>query len=252
MSVLDASAEVLPPSLYDISTLPVLFSSNECTYKIKGTYIYQKELYQRFFGRQYLTADVVKDRVDTASYSVMPFTILGVSQQDGNLIMTSVPATTSVELYSPLGGSGTLIFTDYSFTKSTLETGENPWLVIDTDVDPWMDEVFTSGNPLKPATLYTCSCPNHSHSILAAPQQTQESGERKINRQRRYPLPTVLGQSDFDALGKNQAAGRVESWESREHQEKYLVRFEERGNYEILAPLLDGEPVVHYFEDTNI
>tara|TARA_Y100000588_G_C14164900_1_gene886491 strand:- start:985 stop:1278 length:294 start_codon:yes stop_codon:yes gene_type:complete len=43
-----------------------------------------------------------------------------------------------------------------------------------------------------------------------------------------------------------------QSWESREHQEKYLVRFEERGNYEILGPLLDGEPVVHYFEDTNI
>ena len=223
VSVLDASAEPLPPSLYDISTLPVLFSSNECTYKIKGTYIYQKALYQRFFGRQYLTADVVEGRVDTASYSVMPFRILGVSQEDGNLILTSVPAITSVELYSPLGGSGTLIFTDYSFTKSTLEDGEKPWLVIDTDVDPWMDEVFTSGNPLKPATLYTCSCPNHSHSILSAPQQTQESGERKINRQRRYPLPTVLGQSDFDALGKNQAAGRVESWESREHKMSFKM-----------------------------
>jgi len=223
VSVLDASAEILPPSLYDISALPVLFSSNECTYKIKGTYIYQKAIYQRFFGRQYLTADVVEGRVDTASYSVMPFRILGVSQQDGNLILTSVPAITSVELYSPLGGSGTLIFTDYSFTKSTLEDGEKPWLVIDTDVDPWMDEVFTSGNPLKPATLYTCSCPNHSHSILSAPQQTQESGERKINRQRRYPLPTVLGQSDFDALGKNQAAGRVESWESREHKMSFKM-----------------------------
>jgi hypothetical protein len=223
VSVLDASAELLPPSLYDISTLPVLFSSNECTYKIKGTYIYQKELYQRFFGRQYLTADVVKDRVDTASYSVMPFTILSVSLQDGNLVMTSVPATTSVELYAPIGDSGTVIFTDYSFTKSTLEDGDNPWLVIDTDVDPWMDEVFTSGNPLRPATLYTCSCPNHSHSILSAPQQTEESGERKINRQRRYPLPTVLGQSDFDSLGKNQAAGRVESWESREHKMSFKM-----------------------------
>ena len=223
VSVLDATAETLPPSLYDISTLPELFRSEECTYLIKGTYVYQKDLYQRFFGRQYLTADVVEGRVETASYSVMPFTILGVAIQDGNLILTSVPSTTSVELYSGLGGSGTLIFTDYSFTKSRLGDGENPWLNVDTDVDPWMDEVFTSGNPLAPATLYSCSCPNHSHSILSSPQATQDSGERKINRQRRYPLPTVLGQSDFDALGKNKAAGRVESWESREHKMSFKM-----------------------------
>lgn len=218
VSVLDASAETFPPSLYDISTLPELFSSDECTYLIKGTYVYQKDLYQRFFGRQYLTADVVEGRVETASYSVMPFTILGVALRDNNLILTSVPATTSVELYSGIDGNGTLIFTDYSFTKSKLGNEKNPWLNIDTDVDPWMDEVFTSGNPLAPATLYSCSCPNHSHSILSSPQETQDNGQRKINRQRRYPLPTVLGQSDFDALGKNQAAGRVESWESREHK----------------------------------
>lgn len=223
VSVLDASAETFPPSLYDISTLPELFSSDECTYLIKGTYVYQKDLYQRFFGRQYLTADVVEGRVDTASYSVMPFTILGVALRDNNLILTSVPATTSVELYSGIDGNGTLIFTDYSFTKSKLGNEENPWLNIDTDVDPWMDEVFTSGNPLAPATLYSCSCPNHSHSILSSPQETQDNGQRKINRQRRYPLPTVLGQSDFDALGKNQAAGRVESWESREHKMSFKL-----------------------------
>lgn len=223
IAVLDSSAEVLPPSLYDIKSLPVLFTSEECTYLINGTYIYQKDLYQRFFGRQYLTADVVKDRVESASYSVMPFTILGVAIKEGNLELTSVPAITSVELYAPLRDSGTLIFTDYSFTKSRTGEDENPWLYIDTDVDPWMDEVFSNGKPLAPATLYSCSCPNYSHSILSAPQQTQDNGERKINRQRRYPLPTVLGQSDFNALGKNQAAGKIESWESREHMMSYKL-----------------------------
>ena len=122
-----------------------------------------------------------------------------------------------------LGDSGTLIFTDYSFTKSRLGTEEEPWLYIDTDVDPWMDEVFSSGNPLRPATLYSCSCPNYSHAILSSPQQSEEDGERKINRQRRYPLPTVLGQGDFNALGKNQAAGKLESWESREHRMSYKL-----------------------------
>ena len=223
ISVLDAQSEALPPSLYDIKSLPKIFSSDECTYSINGTYIYQKDLYQRFFGRQYLTADVVKDRVETLSYSVMPFTILGVAMVQGNLEITAVPAITSVELYSNIGNSGTLIFTDYGFTKSKLGQEEDPWLYINTDVDPWMDEVFTSGNPLQPATLYSCSCPNYSHAMLSSPQQTEDSGQRKVNRQRRYPLPTVLGQGDFDALGKNQAAGKIESWESREHRMSYKL-----------------------------
>ena len=65
-------------------------------------------------------------------------------------------------------------------------------MLLDTDVDPWMDEVFTTGTSLRPATVYTCSCPNHSHAILRTPQSTQDDGTRKVNRQRRYPLPTVL------------------------------------------------------------
>ena len=81
-----------------------------------------------------------------------------------------------------------------------------------------MDEVFTTGNPLQPATIYTCSCPNHSHSILRAPQETEDDATRKINRQRRYPLPTAMSSNDFQNLGVNQAAGLIESWESREHK----------------------------------
>ena len=63
-----------------------------------------------------------------------------------------------------------------------------------------------------------CSCPNHSHSILRVPESTQDEGTRKTNRQYRYPLPTVLGKTDFDAIGSNKAAGMIESWESREHK----------------------------------
>ena len=52
--------------------------------------------------------------------------------------------------------------------------GEEVWMRLNTDVDPWMDEVFTSGNKLVPATVYTCSCPNHAHAILSAPQATHK------------------------------------------------------------------------------
>ena len=41
-------------------------------------------------------------------------------------------------------------------------------------------------------------------------------------------------------------------WESRAHQEKYLVLFKERGSSQVLEPFLDGEPVIHYFHDTGV
>ena len=230
IEVLDPSQEVLPPSLYDISSLPAVFSSDEATYTVSGSHIFQKDLYQRYWGKQYLTADLVKEEVSSASYSIFPFTILGVKEKDGSLEFTSVPFTSELKMYSPPDGNSVLVFTDYSFTKTSIDEydgeyyhslgapGSQPWLRLDTDIDPWMDEVFTTGNSLRPATVYTCSCPNHSHAILRTPQATQDNGTRKVNRQRRYPLPTVMGETDFEALGMNKAAGLVESWESREHR----------------------------------
>ena len=229
VEILDAEESILPASLFDINTLPKLFSSTNATVIIKGSYIYNKQDYQRFFGRQLLTADVVDDETDLISYSILPFTIIGVDIQNGNLIIKSVPAKTEVKLLTAAAPGATVILSDYSFTKRsideydgryyhTVSPDEDLWIRLDTEVDPWMDEVFTTGNPLQPAVLYTCSCPNHAHSILSAPQSTQDEATRKINRQRRYPLPTVQGANDFDSLGRNQAAGKIESWETREHK----------------------------------
>ena len=235
LEVLDPNSEVLPPSLYDITTLPSIFTSTDASYTVSGLHIFQKELYQKYFGRQYLTADLVASEVDLASYSILPFRILGVQVDGSRLEFTSVPFTSELKMYSPPDGNSTLVFADYSFTKLSIDEydgnyyhalgkpGDSPWMNLDTDVDPWMDEVFTTGNALRPATTYTCSCPNHSHAILRAPQQTQDDGTRKINRQRRYPMPTVLGKSDFNAIGTNSAAGLIESWESREHKMSFKM-----------------------------
>ena len=230
IEVLDPQDEVLPPSLYDITTLPSVFTSKDATYTVNGFHIYQKNKYQRFFGKQYLTGDLVSTEIDTASYSILPFTILGVMEKENAIEFTSVPFISELKLYSPPDGNAVLVFTDYSFTKLSIDEyngeyyhslgapGSAQWMRLDTDVDPWMDEVFTTGNSLRPATVYTCSCPNHSHSILRAPQATQDDGTRRVNRQRRYPLPTVLGKTDFDSIGSSSAAGAMESWESREHR----------------------------------
>ena len=233
IEVLDASG-TLPPTLYDISTLPKVFTSNSAELTVEGTFVYKKELYQRFWGTQYLTAEVVEEQINTVNYSIMPFKILGVEVINNNLVMTSVPAVTEFKLISEPDGGTTLIFTDYSFTKRTIDSydnvyyhndkiGQRKWDRIDTDVDPWMDEVFTSGSALKPAVIYACSCPNYSQAILSAPQETQDEGTRKINRQRRYPLPTVLSAQDYDAVGLNGVAGKAESWESRENRMSFKM-----------------------------
>ena len=239
LSILDPTQEELPPSLYDIDTLPVLFKSNNFEFEIKGKYIYDKKLYQRFYGDKYLTGDLVREKADRCSYTVMPFTILGVEENAGEIVFTSVPFDSEFRMTLPIVDKTILVMADWSFTKFGVDEypdrkgddyyhnpgkpGTTPWMRIDTDVNPWMDEVFTTGNALRPATVYTCSCPNHSQAILRAPQSTTDNGTRKINRQMRYPMPTVLGKNDFDALSGNKASGLMESWESRDHRMSFKM-----------------------------
>jgi hypothetical protein len=236
MQILDPVAEDLPPSLYDITSLDVLATTTAIDLQINGQYRYDKSLYQRFFGQQYLSAEVVEDEVETASYTVMPFTILGIDEEPntGLVRINSVPFQGEFRMYTNVANA-TLSFADWSFTRTDVDEydgeyyhqlgapGEEPWMRIDTDVDPWMDEIFTSGQPLKPATMYSCSCPNHSQAILRAPQETEDNNVRRINRQRRYPLPTVMGQNDLTGTGLQQAAGRIESWETREHKMSFKM-----------------------------
>ena len=236
MQILDPEQDDLPPSLYDITSLDVLADVNIIELEINGQYTYDKSLYQRFFGRQYLSADVVEDEVIAASYTVMPFTILGIDEIPGTnqVRIDSVPFAGEFRMYTDVNDA-TLSFADWSFTKTDVDEydgdyyhqlerpGQEPWMRVDTDVNPWMDEVFTSGRPLKPATTFSCSCPNHSQAILRAPQETEDNQSRKINRQRKYPLPTVMGQNDLTGSGLQQAAGRIESWESREHKMSYKM-----------------------------
>jgi hypothetical protein len=225
--ILDPSAESLPPSLYDINDLPTI-AEGKSSFELKGTYIYQKDLYQRFWGRQYLTGDAALSEVDTVSYVIMPFKILGVEETPTHIILTSVPFTAEFKLYSPPDGDATIITNDYSYTKFDGTT-------LDTDVDPWMDEIWTDGNYLKPATIYTCSCPNHAHAMLRAPQSTTDNGTRKINRQQRYPMPTVLGKTDFDAIGTNKAAGLIESWADRKYSRSFKMC-----KHSVAAMFIDG------------
>ena len=228
VEILERDTSELPPSLLDITSLPKTVRSTNASYTVHGEFYFEKDEYQRFYGKQYLTADVADANTDKISYAIMPFSILGVDVIGDSIVIKSEPARTEIKLTSD-PDNGTIIFTDYSFTKTKLddynnqlhrteETGEKPWTIVDINIDPWMDEVFTKGSPLKPSTLYTCSCPDYSHSILSSPQETEDAGTRKINRQRRYPLPTAMGADDFMMQGRNQVAGKSSSWENKEQK----------------------------------
>ncbi len=275
INILDPESTVLPTSLLDIADLDKLATADSGEGELNGNFVYDKSLYQRFFGRKYLTADLVEPEVTFISYGLLPFKVLGATFDGTNYILSSEPIINELKLYTGL--PNTLVFTDYSFTKTVIDgypadpnnmdndkyyypNEENPqqlmeyyhtypdfkyeylkddngnytgekkivgelplWKRVDTDVNPWEDEVFTLNSHLTSAVTYSCSCPNHSQSILAMPQETQDKGTRKINRQKRYPLPSTLSQSDFLALGKNKAAGKIESWESREHRMSFKM-----------------------------
>ena len=224
----------LPPSLYDIADLKPIISDPTGGYTIQGSYIYKKDLYQRFYGQRYITGDYVVDSVDYISYTVLPYVILGVEQVDDRILLKSVPFVSELKLYQP-PGQAILVFTDYSFTKYEIDEYDGQyyhqsgaptdplWMRLNTDIDPWMDEVFSSGNPLRPATVYTCSCPNYSKAMLRAPQSTEDAGTRKINRQRKYPLPSAKGRADFDQVGLAQAAGAIDSWQKREDRMSFQM-----------------------------
>lgn len=213
---LDPGVETLPPTMYDITQLPTLFTATNCDIQIEGTYIFQKKQYNRFFEGNYVTSDLVAEEVVDLSYAVLPFTIESAYIKNGFLEIKSVKFASEIKMYPALTENATLVFTDYSFCKYTKEEDEQVKMYI--DVQPWQDEVFTNGEPLKPAVTYTCSCPDHSHSLLAAPQTTEDYDRRKQNRQRRYPLPSVMGLDRWEGLGVEIASGRVASWETEEHR----------------------------------
>ena len=255
---LDLKNSLLPPSLFDLSLLSGIFSAN-ANYKINGAWLFKKSLYQPYFGKQYVTDELIKDLVEEIGFNLLPFKVAGYRLTDNDtVILKSEPYTSEVKLYCDVT-DGFVAFDSRSFTKTVEDTYENKdgtsryyhrdylpvykegkprplqgkeilryeeapvWQRLETETDPWNDEVFTSGNVLKPADLFSCSCPNYSKSQLRAPQSTQSDNQRKQNRQRRYPLPSVESAMDFEGIGINAASGDIATWETRDDRMKFRM-----------------------------
>ena len=213
---LDQGVNALPPAMLDLASLPTIFSTTNASITIDGSYIFRKSDYQKFFPGIYITGDFIAPKVQDISYSILPFVVQKADIVNGNFIFEAQPYFSEINLYPDLTNGTTLVFSDNSFTKSY--TTNTKWTNLDTDVNPWMDEVFTVGATLIPGEMYSCSCPNHSQSMLSMPQENQNEDTRKTNRQKRYPLPTAQGQDDYGIAGQSLAAGKVSSWESESHR----------------------------------
>lgn len=237
VDLLDQNQE-LPPSLLDISGLTSLFSSTSASYVIDGTYVVDKNDYQKYFGKKYLTAEVIESEVTTASFIINPFTIKSVKELNTTVELTSIPFTSEIKLFAPLGDQATLIFAQNSFTKEVVDYDADGsynherkydasgaelalWKRLETDIDPWSSAVFNTSNPLVPATVYACSCPDHSHAQLRMPQATESSSNRKVNRQKQYPIPTAKSLDRFTEGALTETAGLMQSWATKEYKGSY-------------------------------
>ena len=217
--------DLLPPSLYDIKELPeesLIYEGPAADSRLSGTFVFQKALYQKYYGIKYLTGELALESREEFSYVILPFKVQSVLVQGDELLIQSIPFMAELKMYSDLT-DGSILFAPDSFTKIKPDPSREDWKILDTDVNPYVDEVFTSGGNLVPDTIYACSCPNYAKAMLRAPQQTQDNGTRKINRQRRYPLPTAMSADDYANLGINEAAGLLESWATRADQRTFKM-----------------------------
>ena len=216
--------DLLPPTLYDLAALPEnsLILDTTGNSQIDGTFVFDKGLYQPFFGITYLTGELAVSTIDTFSYVLLPFKVQSVLQQGDKVLLQSVPFMAELKGYTDLT-DGSLRLAPNSFTQINPDPNREEWRVLNTDINPYLDEVFTSGGNLVPDTIYACSCPNYSKAMLRTPQQLQDADTRKVNRQRRYPLPTAMSPNDYQNLALNQAAGIVESWATRKDLREFRM-----------------------------
>ena len=236
LTILDNTQGNLP-LLSDVSNLNDIYTTSSTTGSIQGAFVFKKNIYQRFFGQQYLTADVVKSEIANLSYAIQPWTIqsIRVDETTKKLELTSEPFQASLQLYTAAEAERWVVFSDNSFTHMEPDydangnynhtlgiPGEKEWQKLNLNIDPWQDEIFTAGNALTFADLYTCSCPAYLHAVIRSPEVYDEKGG-KMNRQQRAPMPTAKGTNDYDLAGVGRAAGIAQSWATRDYRKSFKV-----------------------------
>lgn len=227
----------LPPTLGDVSSLTPIFETTNTTGRLNGAFVFKKDIYQRFWGQKYLTADLMRQNVDRLSYAIQPWIIQSILVDESNnqLQIDSIPFQASIRLFSPRASERYVVLSDNSFTKKYPDydadgnynhpqglPGDKEWEKLNTDINPWQDEIFTSGNALTFDELYTCSCPDYLHAIIRSPEIYNETGGLS-NRQERLPMPTAKGANDYDIAGIARAAGIAQTWATMSYRKGFKL-----------------------------
>ena len=234
--ILDSDTPNLPPSLLDLGNFDPIVTTEDAKVELDGEFVFIKQHYQRFYGRQLLSAELVQNEVSRLSYNVMPFRIRGYEAREASneLILVSEPVDAELQLYAYSDSDVyTLIFRENSFTNEDLDSydgvyyhqvgpGYGEWRRLDTEIDPYQDEVFVGQLPLVPATLYTCSCPDFLHAKIRSPETTDALGNQ-ANRQARYPMPTVMSRDSFQGQGSARIAGIQQSWATYDYNMSFRM-----------------------------
>ena len=230
------NTSTLPPLLGDVKDLTPIYKTSLSTGRLNSQFFFQKSRYQRFFGNQYLTAQVVQGEVEYLSYAIQPWNINSIRVDEASNIieLTSTPFQASLYLYTGPEPKRWLIFPDRGFTIQSIDTdelgnynhakpipGEKLWQKLRIDVDPWMDQVFAQKTPLQIADLYTCSCPAYLHAVIRNPEVYGNDG--LLNRQVRAPMPTAKGVDDYQLAGIGRVATIVQSWATSDYRKGFKI-----------------------------
>ena len=121
ISILDNNT-VLPPTLGEIAdTVPIYSTPNQGTSTLVGAFKFPKAPYQKFYKQKYMTADVVRGEVTDLSYAIMPYEILGVTEDPASnkLTIISRPFQSTLTLTTPLESERFVVLSDNGFTRTT-------------------------------------------------------------------------------------------------------------------------------------
>ena len=126
LEILD-NTTTLPPSLLDINNLTPIFKTDKAVGQLGANFVLENQIIRGSFGKQYLTADVVRDQVETLSYSIMPWTIRSVlvDPDTDTLSLEAEPFQSSAKMYTPKEEERWIIMSDNSFTHEEPDVDSN-------------------------------------------------------------------------------------------------------------------------------
>ena len=197
--------------------------STDATFSMKDTYLYDKSMYQVWFGNRYLAAQEIESYVTKMSMIIPPLFIAEVWEDGTDVYFRTIPFEGQLKLHADLT-DGYIAFSTTSFTKTSVVnkevTNTNGDKVLKDvnlmipDLDPYFlpGTSFLAGDVLELSELYSCSCPAYSSAVCRSPESVYKENLKK-NRQSAYPLPSAGANKSREGLSE-QSAGIINSWAS--------------------------------------